>query len=146
MSTTKSEVLWIIFIVCQMKRSQQAFHYYLGCNSEASYQTIIVVSALSETLDCLAPRRTNCPHPFPFYFTYRVWSSIVIVHEKSGVFFCFFFRNISKTAETILIKKIERNHGISVYKKAVISEHPKNVSLLVCTLRIFVDEQAHKLV
>ena len=42
------------------------------------------------------------------------------------VFFASFFRNISKTAETILIKKIERNHGISVYKKALISEHRKN--------------------
>ena len=62
-----------------------------------------------------------------FFFTlpYGVWSSIVIVHEKS-VFFPSFFRNISKTAETILIKKIERNHGISVYKKALISEDRKN--------------------
>ena len=60
---------------------------------------------------------------FLFYFTlpFRVWSSIVIVHEKSV-----FFRNISKTAETILIKKIGRNHGISVYKKALINEHRKN--------------------
>ena len=32
------------------------------------------------------------------------WSSIVIVHEKSG-FFASFFLNISKTVETILIKK-----------------------------------------
>ena len=73
-----------------------------------------------------------------------VWSSIVIVHEKSGVF-ASFFRNISKTAQSILIKKIGRNHGISVYKKAPINEHRKNyilrdnncfvkmsVSLLVC--------------
>ena len=37
-----------------------------------------------------------------------------------------FFRNISKTAETILVKKIGRNHGISVYKKALISKHRKN--------------------
>ena len=29
-------------------------------------------------------------------------------------------------AETISIKKIGRNHGISVYKKALISEHRKN--------------------
>ena len=34
----------------------------------------------------------------------RIWSSIVIVHEKSG-FSTSFFRNISETAETILIKK-----------------------------------------
>ena len=54
-----------------------------------------------------------------------VWSSIVIVHEKS-LFFASFFRNISKTAETILIKKIGRNHSISVYKKALISENRKN--------------------
>ena len=57
-----------------------------------------------------------------FTLPYRVWSSIVIVHEKSVVF----FRNISKTAEPILIKKIGRNHGISAYKKALISEHRKN--------------------
>ena len=55
---------------------------------------------------------------------YRAWSSIVIVHGKSG--FLLFFRNISKTAETILIKKIGRNHGITVYKKSLISEHRKN--------------------
>ena len=44
-------------------------------------------------------------------------------------FFASFFRNISKTAETILIKKIGRNHiyiGISLYKKALISELRKN--------------------
>ena len=57
---------------------------------------------------------------------YRVWSSIVIVHEKSVDFFCFVFSKFSKTAETILIRKIERKHGISVYKKALMSEHRKN--------------------
>ena len=50
--------------------------------------------------------------------------AIVIVHEKSV--FLLFFRNISKTAETILTKKIGRNHGFSVYKKALVSEHQKN--------------------
>ena len=47
------------------------------------------------------------------------------MHEKSG-FFTSFFQNISKTAKTILIKKIGQNHGISVYKKGQISEHRKN--------------------
>ena len=42
------------------------------------------------------------------------------------VFFASFFRNISKTAKTNLIKKIGQNHGISVYKKALISKHRKN--------------------
>ena len=46
--------------------------------------------------------------------------------KKCVFFFASFFRNISKTAETILIKKIRRNHGISVYKKALIGEHRKN--------------------
>ena len=51
----------------------------------------------------------------------------MVKYEKSVVvFFTTFFRNISKTAETILIKKIGRNHGISVYKKALISEHRKD--------------------
>ena len=80
------------------------------------------------------------------------------MHEKSG-FFVSIFRNISKTAETIFIKIIGRNHGISVYKKALISEHRKNsifrdnncfvkmsVSQLVSTLPIFVDALARKLV
>ena len=69
-----------------------------------------------------------------------------------------FFRNISKTVETILVKKI----GISVYKKDLISEHRKNyifrdncfvqmsvsllVSLLFSALPNFVDELAQKLV
>ena len=45
--------------------------------------------------------------------------------KKVG-FFPSFFRNISKTAENILIKKIELSQGISLYKKALISEHRKN--------------------
>ena len=60
---------------------------------------------------------------------------------KKVFFFASFILNISKTAETILIKKIGRNHGISDYKKALISEHRKNyifvkisISLLVCAL------------
>ena len=60
-----------------------------------------------------------------FTLPYRVWSSIVIVNEKRG-YFASFFRNISKTAETILIKKIGRNYGVMVYKKALISKHRKN--------------------
>ena len=42
-----------------------------------------------------------------FFFTlpYSVWSSIVIVHEKGVFFLLLFFRNISKTAEAILINK-----------------------------------------
>ena len=47
------------------------------------------------------------------------------MHGKSG-FMLLFFRNISKTAETILIKKIGRNHGVLVYKKALMSEHREN--------------------
>ena len=45
---------------------------------------------------------------------------------KKLFFFASIFRNISKTAETILTKKIGQSHGISVYKKALISEHRKN--------------------
>ena len=37
---------------------------------------------------------------FLIYHKGRVWSSIVIVNEKSGFFFASLFRNISKTAET----------------------------------------------
>ena len=59
-----------------------------------------------------------------FYFTIqgmvkycnRAWKNCFVAS---------FFRNISKTAETILIKKIGWNHGISVYKKVLISEHGK---------------------
>ena len=64
---------------------------------------------------------------------HRIWSSIVIMHEKSS-FFVSFFRNISKTAETILIKKIGLNHGISVYKKALISEHQKIIFFEIITV------------
>ena len=61
-----------------------------------------------------------------FTSPYKIWRSIVIVHEKVDFLLIFFFRNISKTAESILIKKIRQSHGISVYKKALISEHQKN--------------------
>ena len=70
-----------------------------------------------------------------YYFTIQgVWSSIVIVHEKSVVFFVSFFRNISKTAETILIKKIWRNHGILVYKKALITNTEKIIFFEIITV------------
>ena len=59
-----------------------------------------------------------------FFFTIQC---IVIVYEKSVVFFSSIFRNFSKTAETILIKKFRRNHDISVYKKALINEHKKKL-------------------
>ena len=51
------------------------------------------------------------------------------MHEKC---FCFgsFFRNISKTVETILLKKkIEQNHGVLLYKKVLKIEHRKNYIL-----------------
>ena len=79
-----------------------------------------------------------------FYFTIQDMVKYCNRAWKKCFFFAF-FRNISKTAETILIKKIGRNHGSSVYKKAQIKEHRKNyifrdnncfvkmsVSLLVC--------------
>ena len=50
----------------------------------------------------------------------------VIVLEKSGFFFASLFQNISKTAETILLKKIKQNHGVLIYKKALMCEHRKN--------------------
>ena len=49
--------------------------------------------------------------------------------EKGVVFFALFFRNISKTAGTILIKNIERNHDVLAYKKALMSGHRKNYIL-----------------
>ena len=72
------------------------------------------------------------------------------MHEKSGCF-CFFY--ISITADIILIIKIGPNHGISVYKKALTSEHRKKlkfsrkcllVSLLVCTLPNFCGRASSK--
>ena len=78
----------------------------------------------------------------------------VFVHEKSGIL-ASFFRNISKTAKNILIKKIARNHGISVYKKALISDHKKkniffeiktvlSKCLLVCRLPNFCGRASSK--
>ena len=73
-------------------------------------------------------------------------------------FFCFIFRNTTKTAETILIKKVERKHGIFAYKKDLMNEHRKNyifrhdncfVKMSASTLvryQIFVDTLAQKLV
>ena len=46
--------------------------------------------------------------------------------KKVGFFLLLFFRNISKTAEMILIKKIGQNHGIPVYKKSLIRDPRKN--------------------
>ena len=80
-------------------------HFVNSVHEKISYYTILFYNVL-------------------LYHTW-VWSSIVSCMKK--VFFvASFFRNISKTAETILIKKIGRNPGISVYKKALISKHRKN--------------------
>ena len=74
-------------------------------------------------------------------------------------FFASIFQNISKTAESILIKKIERNHSLLVYKNALTNEHRKNdilrdindfvkvsVSTLVSMLSNFVYALAQNLV
>ena len=67
------------------------------------------------------------------FFIFKLYSSLqgMVKYcnrawKQCFFFFCLFFRNISKTAEIILIKKIWRNHDISVNKKALISEHRKN--------------------
>ena len=78
--------------------------------------------------------------------------------KNGGFFFASFFEISQKTAETILIKKIRQNHGISVYKKALISEHRKNyifrdntccvkmsVNMLVRALPNFCGRTAQKL-
>ena len=60
-----------------------------------------------------------------FTLPYRVWSNIVIVHENRG-FFPSFFSKYLKNGSNYFNKKIDQNHGISVYKKGLISEHRKN--------------------
>ena len=58
---------------------------------------------------------------------------------KKLLFFASFFRNISKTAETIFLKnKFERNYGVLLYKKAIITEHRKNEILLLIDINDFV--------
>ena len=79
--------------------------------------------------------------------------------KKVLFFFASFFRNISKTAETILVKKNWAKPWHFGPQKSLISEHQKNyifrdnnyfvkmsASLLVRTLPIFVDALAQKLV
>ena len=48
-----------------------------------------------------------------------------MVHEKSS-FLLRFFEISQKRLKLFWSKKIGRNHGISVYKKTLISEHRKN--------------------
>ena len=60
---------------------------------------------------------------------YKVCSSIVIMHEKSGVFCLFVFSEYRKNGWNFLIKKIEQNYCVLVYKKALMSEHQKNYIL-----------------
>ena len=65
-----------------------------------------------------------------FYFTLQGMVNIVIVPEKRVVFFASF--EISQKRLKLFIsikKKIGRNHGISIYKKALISEHRKSYIL-----------------
>ena len=66
---------------------------------------------------------------------------IIIVHEKSVVFFFgSFFRNISKTAETILIKKLGETMAFRSTKKTLISEDGKNYNFRDnnCFVKMFV--------
>ena len=53
----------------------------------------------------------------------------LIMHEKMLLFFSSIFRNISKTADIILIKKIEQNHGVLLSKKVLMTKHRKNYIL-----------------
>ena len=59
------------------------------------------VRIAGKLLPCLAD---ILPQFWAVSFCILLWSSVVIVHGIS-VFFASFFRNISKTAETILIKQ-----------------------------------------
>ena len=54
---------------------------------------------------------------FIFYFTMQAMVKYCNRARKKS-FFASFFGNISKMAETILIKKIEQIHGVLVYKKS----------------------------
>ena len=69
-------------------------------------------------------------------------SVIVSVHEKKSDFFASFFRNIPKTAETILI--IGRNHGVSVYKKSLIIKYPKKINYIFRDINCFVKMSVSK--
>ena len=55
--------------------------------------------------------------PFPFLLYHTGYVKYCDRAWKKWIF-ASFFRNILKTAENILIKKIGRNHGILVYKKS----------------------------
>ena len=122
------------FFTKSVSSLEKVFTYYSNYFFERKY-----LGQIMENLDILLYHTGYCN---------RAW--------KKCFFFLLFFRNISKTAETILIKKIERNHGISIYKKALISKHRKIIfydiiivlskCLLVCALPNFVDELAQKLV
>ena len=86
-------------------------------------------NTFSRFLRYFEKRSKKNKHFFTLPLPYGVWSSIVIVHEKKkSVFFFFysFFQNISKTVVTILIKKIEQNHGVLVFKKALLCKHRTN--------------------
>ena len=61
-----------------------------------------------------------------FTLPYSVWSSIVIVHEKSVFFFASFFRNISKTRWNYFDKKNWAKPWHFGLQKALISDYRKN--------------------
>ena len=62
-----------------------------------------------------------------FYFTIQGMVKYCNCTWKKYFFFATLFWNISKTAETTLLKKIEGNHGGLLYKKALMSEHEKMI-------------------
>ena len=83
-----------------------------------------------------------------FYFTIQGMVKFCNRAWKKWLFTSF-FRNMSKSAQTVLIKKIGRNHGTSVYIKALKVNIEKIIffeiiivlskCLLVCALANFVD-------
>ena len=52
--------------------------------------------------------------------------TIFILPDSVCYFIAWFFRNISKTAQTIWNQKIKQNHGIFLHKIPLMSERRKN--------------------
>ena len=61
-----------------------------------------------------------------FYFTIQGMVKYCNRALKKWVFLLLFFEISQQRLKLFLLKKIGRNHGISLYKKALISQHRKN--------------------
>ena len=124
------------------------------CHASRDWRTLSIEDHSNKIAWCVFVENINEPHDGNWHTTTKKWQALLCPvpmqvcrscdwstdFQKLGSLISIFtlsyrvWSNISKTAETILIKKIGRSHGISVYKNTLINEHRKIIFFEIITV------------